>query len=156
MALFLSGVVPLMGFSDYEGDDMPIMHWKPFFNDIENFDRPFKDQGFDLAIDVFEENGNVIAKMHVPGINPDDIDIYIDDHNNLHIAGERSEEAEESDKDYYHKEIRHGSFHRVIGLHCEVDEEAITATVEDGVLTIVMPKVMEEEKQVRKIKVQKK
>lgn len=155
IAISLSIAMNLIGFSNEEYD-MSLLRWKPFFNDLEEFDKPFRDQGFDLAIDLYEEDNNVIAKMHVPGIDADDIDIYIDEYNHLHISGERSERKEEKEKDYYHKEIRQGSFQRVIPIHAEIDEDQITATVENGVLTIIMPKTMEEQKQVKKIKVQRK
>lgn len=155
MALCLTGVINLIGFSN-EGYDMSMIKWKPFFNDLEEFDKPFRDQGFDLAIDLYEEDNNVIAKMQVPGIDPDDIDVYIDDYNHLHISGERSEKEEEKEKDYYHKEIRQGSFQRIVPIHAEIDEDRITAIVENGVLTIVMPKTMEEQKQIKKIKVERK
>ena len=123
---------------------MALIQWRPFpFDDFENFNRTF-----DLATDVYEENGNVVVEMHVPGINPDNVDISIENEH-LHVTGYREEREETEDQEYYRKEIRTGSFERLIPLPTAVDESNTRARYRDGVLTISLPKQEEKERKSR-------
>lgn len=123
---------------------MELIQWKPF----DEIDRLLDDRrflslprlGWDMAVDVFEEKGNVVAKMSLPGIEPNDIDIAVDE-DTLTISGEREEEQEVDQKDYYSKEIRRGSFSRTVRLPKSVDSETTEADYKDGVLTVTMPVV---------------
>ena len=74
----------------------------------------------------------------------------------MHIRGERKEEKEVEKKDYYHKEIRSGSFERIVPLPCFVDEKNTQAEITNGVLTIAMPKAKKEEIENKRIKVTQK
>ena len=108
-----------------EEENMSIKKWEPF--------------GQDLAIDVYEENGNVIAKMNVPGIDEANLKVYIEN-GDLHVSGKREEKKEIQEKNYYHKEIKRGSFNRVVSLPNDIDAAAMTWELSDGVLTVMMPK----------------
>ncbi|MCL5094291.1 MAG: Hsp20/alpha crystallin family protein [Patescibacteria group bacterium] len=136
---------------------MPIVQWGPGpFRDIQRF---FEEEGgplsalqrvgWDLAIDLYEEKGNIIAKMSLPGINPDNIDIQIED-SYLKISGSREEE----EKNYYYQEIRRGDFERTVKLPTTVLKDKASAEYENGVLMITIPIV--EEKKAKKIKIAKK
>ncbi|MCI0533107.1 Hsp20/alpha crystallin family protein [bacterium] len=125
---------------------MAIIKWEPF----PDFDRFFEDfgsvgfpqmpkMGWDLAIDVYEDGNDVVAKMNLPGIDPKNVDVTVEDAH-LRIAGSRSEEKEEKKKQYYSKEIRRGSFERVVRLPHPVMEGKIKAEYQKGVLTVRMPK----------------
>ena len=127
---------------------MAIIKWEPF----SELDRIFEDRyfpaisfpslsskfGWDLAVDLYEEKGNVIAKLALPGINPDDIDISVEA-DMLRISGKREEEKETKDKNYYSKEIRRGAFSRVLSLPKSVDAAKTSAEYKDGVLQVTMP-----------------
>ena len=133
---------------------MPIIRWKPFkdFNDFfEDFGHSHCNGG-DLAVDVFEQNSDILVEMNIPGINPDKIDIEVENMR-LHVSGSREEKSETKDKQYYHKEVRRGSFERVIQLPCPVDQTQTRADFKDGVLTITLPK--KEHSGSSKIKVEK-
>lgn len=138
---------------------MAIIKWDPF-GDFERFfgedfsPMPMPKIGWDLATDVYEEDNNVVAEMNIPGIDSQKIDISIKD-GYLRVSGSREEEKEKKRKDYYSKEIRRGSFERVVKLPAEVDESKTKAEHKDGVLRIVMPKISKE-KPSRKIKVETK
>ncbi len=125
---------------------MSLIKWEPF----DDFDRLFRDvasfptrrtdnMSFDLAADVYEDGNNLVAEMNLPGLAGDDIDVEVED-NHLRISGRREEEEEKKEKNYYTKEIRRGSFDRVVPLPNAVDREKVEATYEDGVLKVVMPK----------------
>lgn len=122
---------------------MAIIKWEPFGDINRFFDEfpvpSFKDIGNDLAVDVYEEGDNVIAKMNVPGVDPEKINVSVED-NTLRVSGAHEEEKEEKQKHYYHKEIRKGSFERVISLPQAVEKDKVSADYENGILMITLPK----------------
>jgi len=133
---------------------MPFIRWKPF-RELEELleDFPFA-HTWDLAADVYEEDNNLVVEMHTPGIDPDRVEIEVED-NHVHIVGSRQEEQEVENKQYYRKEIKRGSFERIIALPYTVVAEDTVASFEEGVLKITLPKAVKEKKS-NKIKVTKK
>jgi HSP20 family protein len=124
---------------------MQLIKWEPlkeidrFFDD--RFLQPFSTfskLGLDLAVDVYEEKGNVVAKMSLPGIKSEELDISLED-DMLTISGRREEEKETDKKDYYSKEIRRGSFSRTVSLPKSVDAGKAEAKYNDGELVVTMP-----------------
>lgn len=123
---------------------MSLIKWEPF----SEFDRLFDERafsslpklGWDLAVDIYEEKGDVIAKMSLPGVKAEEVDIAIEG-DTLTISGRREEEQETKDKDYYSKEIRRGSFSRTAALPTSVEADKATAKFEDGMLVVTMPAV---------------
>ncbi len=132
---------------------MSLIKWEPFgefdrfFTDFPNHLSAF---GRDMAVDLYEEGGSLIAEMSVPGMDPEKIDISVEG-NYVHISGHREEQKEQNEKQFYSKEICRGSFERTVRLPEEVDESSVEAEYKDGILKIVMPK--KEEKKREKIKV---
>ena len=124
---------------------MQLTQWKPLEDEFSDFPLAFRKFGGDLSVDLYEEDSNLVAKMTLPGITPEDIDITIDD-DLLTVSGMREEEQETDEKDYYSKEIRRGSFSRAVRLPKAVDAEATSADYKDGVLVITMPTVESEER----------
>jgi HSP20 family protein len=102
------------------------------------------------SIDVAETDAAMEAKIDLPGVKPDEIEIQLNG-NILTICGERKEEKEEKGKTYHRLERRTGTFSRSITLPCAVAEDEVAAEFHDGVLTVTLPKT--EEAKVRKIKV---
>jgi HSP20 family protein len=102
------------------------------------------------SIDVSETDAAVEAKVDLPGMKPDEIDIRLNA-NVLTVSGERKEEKEEKGKTYHRLERRAGTFSRSITLPCPVAEDEVAAEFHDGVLTITLPKT--EQANARKIKV---
>lgn len=132
-----------------------LIRWRPFqdlglerFFD-EDFLVPFTKTGFDLATDVYEEGGNLVIKMNAPGFQGDAIDISFEG-GYLKVSGQRKEEKEEKQKNYYCKEIHSGSFERLVRLPFPVRQDKAEAEYKDGVLKIVVPR---EEQKGNKVKV---
>ena len=69
------------------------------------------------------------------------------------MSGKIDEKKEEKEKDYWRKEIRKGSFERMMRLPVAVKEDAIEATYDKGVLKVVMPKAKAKPSSKVKIKV---
>ena len=94
---------------------------------------------FSPAIDLAENETEIVVRAEVPGCEPDEINIAVQDHM-MTIKGERKGSSEEKKENYYHMERRQGSFRRDINLPAEINADKIEAKCRDGVLTITMPK----------------
>lgn len=93
-----------------------------------------------LAVDVYQDKKNIIIKSTIAGVEPDDIDISIDN-DMITIRGRREKQRDISEDDYFYQECYWGGFSRSIILPVEVDAEGIEAGMRNGVLTITLPKV---------------
>lgn len=105
------------------------------------------------TLDISETKDDLVIKAEVPGLEPKDIDISLSD-GILTIKGEKKEEREEKEEDYYLMERCYGSFARSIQLPKRVQSDKIQATYKNGVLKIVLPKSEEAKKKEIKIQVQ--
>lgn len=124
---------------------MALIKWEPF-GEIDRFfeDLPsavFPKMGWDLAVDIYEKDGNLMAEMNLPGVDPDKIDVSVEG-NHLRISGSREESKEEKQKQYYSKEIRRGSFERLVRLPTEVQKDKVSAEYKNGELLVMMPKAV--------------
>lgn len=102
------------------------------------------------AIDVFEKNGSLVVKADVPGMSAKDIEVTMTE-DGVTISGQRSEEKEVKEKDYYRCERSYGSFSRQIPLPAGADRDKAQATFKDGVLEVTFP--LKEEAKQKKIEV---
>jgi len=82
-----------------------------------------------------------------------DIDIALNG-DSITIKGEKKEETEEKEKDYYRMERSYGIFTRTVPLPEEVDTEKAEARFNKGVLTVTLPKTEETRNKTKKIKVE--
>ncbi|WP_417377739.1 Hsp20/alpha crystallin family protein [Gimesia sp.] len=138
---------PLSRFSQ---DLSSFMGRAPFLslrNEMDNLLNRFSDdfgngwltQGYAASLDLSETNNHIEVRMDVPGIKPEEIDVEVSG-NLLRITGERKEEQEEKGKTFHRIERRSGSFSRSVTLPCEVEENQVEASCNNGVLTITLPK----------------
>src|SRR3989338_9486312 len=105
---------------------MALIKWEPF-NEIDRFFEnfpPLAKVGWDLAVDVYEKDNTLVAEMNLPGIDPEKISISVED-GYLRVAGSREESKEEKKKHFYSKEIRRGSFERVVRLPSVVQKDKV-------------------------------
>lgn len=107
------------------------------------------------AINVYEKGKNIVVECQLPGIDPENVKIDVSD-DLVKLSGEKKEEKEEKDKNYYRREISYGSFARSVALPKKVKSSGAEAEYSDGVLRITLPKVEEKESKTVKIKVKKK
>ncbi|MBM2821152.1 MAG: heat shock protein Hsp20, family protein [Candidatus Berkelbacteria bacterium] len=144
-----------------EGDKMPrfIAPWSPF-GDLDRFfdeDLPIRPRirGFQFPmINVKHSDKDITVTADIPGLKEEDLNIEVGD-TFVDISGERKEEITEEDEGFVHQEVRYGSFVRRIPLPTKVDAEKTEATIKDGQLKIVIPKLEPEKPKVTKIKVKK-
>lgn len=88
----------------------------------------------------------------VPGLKAEDIEIKIAE-GVLRISGERKEEREGKENGFLFSERHYGHFERSIQLPAGVDEDKITATARDGLLTVALPKTAAAQQREKKIPV---
>jgi HSP20 family protein len=102
------------------------------------------------AVDIFETAHELVVKADLPDLNPQDLDIRVEN-NILTIRGERKFENKENEENYLRVERAYGSFSRSFSLANSVKSDAIKADYHNGVLTLSIPK--REEAKPKQIKV---
>ncbi|MEW6601982.1 MAG: Hsp20/alpha crystallin family protein [Nitrospirota bacterium] len=139
---------------------------EPFGMLSEDFNRMFENlfRGFDMdlfggrsgifspSVEVSENEKEIKVEAELPGLDEKDIDITLTDER-LTISGEKKEENESSDKDFFMKERTYGSFRRSIPLYAEVQTDKVKAHFKKGVLTVTLPKTEKERENKKKINV---
>ena len=92
-----------------------------------------------LSIDVYQTPDKLVVKSTIAGVKPADIDISINN-DMLTIRGKR-ESLEKINEDHYLiKECYWGGFSRSIILPVEVEAENVEAAIDNGILTVILPK----------------
>ena len=151
---------------------MPIIPWRPFW-DIERF---FEEEWPEIwegprwglrrwleefpmvrtpRMDLYETNGEVVAEVELPGVDPKNIEVEVKD-NVLKVEAKAEEKKEVKERGYYRKEMGARYFKRQVSLPTEVIGEKAEAEYKEGVLKITIPKVKptkKEEKKGIKIKI---
>jgi len=111
---------------------------------FENFaETPGKEQlaagSFVPAVDIYEDEHNLVLKLEVPGVNEDDLNVSLEN-NLLTVSGERKFEKEEKEENFHRIERRYGSFARTFRLPSTVDAEKVEASYDKGLLKITIGK----------------
>lgn len=130
---------------------MAIIRWDPFreMTQLQNrFDRLFeavggREESWLPAVDVFDTQDAVVLKAELAGMDPNDIQIEVED-NVLTIKGERKFEEKIDEERYYRVERRFGSFQRSLALPQGVKTDEIEASYDEGILTVTVPKAEQE------------
>jgi HSP20 family protein len=102
------------------------------------------------AVDIYEQEGNIVLKAEVPGVNPKDVGILVEN-NVLTLRGERKFDEEVKKESYHRVERSYGTFTRSFTLPNVVDIDKIKAEHKDGVLRVTLPK--KEEAKPRQIQI---
>jgi HSP20 family protein len=138
---------------------MAIVRWEPFrdlmtvqdrmnriFDDaFRGAGRPVGEEDWALggawapAVDIYEHEGSLVLKAELPGIDPKDVDVRVEN-NVLTLQGERKFESEVKREQYHRVERAYGAFSRSFTLPNVVDTEKIKAEFKDGLLRVVLPK----------------
>ena len=94
------------------------------------------------AVDIYEHEGNIVLKAELPGVEPKDVDIRLEN-NVLSLRGERRFDSEVKQENYHRVERAYGAFSRSFSLPTTVEVSKIAAEYRDGVLTLRLPKAEE-------------
>lgn len=110
--------------------------------EISSDDSEWLDENYDgqLSVDVYQTDKDVIIKSTIAGVKPEDIDISFNN-DMITIKGVRKQQEEINKEDYFYQECYWGGFSRSIILPVEVKSDRAEAVLENGILTITLPKV---------------
>ena len=92
-----------------------------------------------IALDAVEEDGKLVVRASLPGVDSDEIKVTIED-GVLTIDGETKGDDEVKVGNYLIRERRAGSFHRSVRLPDSVDVDQAETNYDEGVLTVAVPK----------------
>jgi HSP20 family protein len=140
---------------------MAIVRWEPFRDLVSLqermnrlFDESYRSRGgaaagqddewalggsWAPAVDIYEREGNIVLKAEIPGVDPKNVDIRVEN-NTLTLRGERKLDDEIKRDSYHRVERSYGAFTRSFTLPNVVDQEKIKAEYKDGVLHLTLPK----------------
>src|SRR5580704_15449909 len=119
----------------------------------ETFERPGQESNLTAwapAVDIYENEHELVVKADLPDIDPKDLDIRVEN-NILTIRGERKFEKKVNEDNYLRVERAYGAFSRSFALANTVNPDGIKADYQNGVLTLTIPK--REEAKPKQIKV---
>ena len=91
------------------------------------------------TLDLGATDREYTITVEIPGVDENDVKLEIVD-DTLTIRGEKKQEKEQKEKNYYRMERSYGSFQRVLSLPEDADQDKINATFKKGVLTVTMPR----------------
>ncbi|MGD0697498.1 MAG: Hsp20/alpha crystallin family protein [Terriglobia bacterium] len=134
---------------------MAIVRWEPFRDLVatqDRFNRLFNEalsplfegsaagtQNWAPAVDIYENDQNVVLKAELAGVDPKDVEVRVED-GTLYLKGERKYEKEVKEENYHRIERSYGSFMRSFPLPNSVDADKAAADYKNGVLTLTLPK----------------
>ena len=126
-------------------------NWLPtFFNDFFDNDCMLKANATAPAINVIENEKDYKVELAAPGMTKEDFNIQLGNEGELTITMEKKsdtkEEPKNENKKYLRREFSYTKFQQSFVLPDDVDKAKISASVNDGVLTIDLPKQAIEEK----------
>ena len=122
-------------------------NWIPaVFNDLFNTEFLPKASCTAPAINVKESDKAYTVELAAPGLKKEDFNVHINDEGNLVIKMESKQEKKDEDKNtrYLRREFSYSKFEQTLILPDDVKKEDISAKVEHGVLTVELPKLVEE------------
>jgi HSP20 family protein len=147
---------------------MAVTRWDPFMA-MARLDRDFDDlvrrtwgggtagssSGFVPAVELVSRGDDVLIRLELPGVNPaEDLDIEVAP-GKLTIRGERKEQSDKDRDGVLVRELRYGSFNREFALPQGVDESAVEAHYDQGMLEVLVRGVVRRPPEPKKIQIRK-
>jgi HSP20 family protein len=103
------------------------------------------------TVNVFDAGDQFVIKAELPGVDPKNVDVEVQN-NTLLLRGERRFDDADENVAYHRREREQGQFRRVVRLPGKVDSDQAAASYHDGVLTLRVPKA--KETQPRRVEIQ--
>ncbi|MEO1590399.1 MAG: Hsp20/alpha crystallin family protein [Cyanobacteria bacterium J06632_22] len=137
---------------------MMVRYWQPF-EELETLRREF-DRAFDTAVAVkttftpaaslTEEENAYVLQLMLPGVDANNVDIQAS-RKAVAISGERKAPEQAEDVRVLHNDFSYGTFRRVVNLPAGIDHENVEASYAEGILTLRLPKSVENINRVVKV-----
>lgn len=115
-----------------------------FFGEMDNQFAPFR-------TDIIDQGDKYLLKADMPGFKKEDININIQG-DQLAVTAEHKEETNDSNKNYIRKERRYGALSRSFDIE-GIDASKISASYNDGVLELQLPKIIETKPEAKTIEI---
>lgn len=149
---------------------MPLMRWEPF-REVEMLRRQMNQLFYDLAeanqgasseisrsnttawvpaVELHDNGSELLLRAEIPGVEGKDLDIQVMQ-DAVSIAGKHRYEKKSESNGNFRSEFRYGSFQRVIPLPTKVQNQQVKADLKDGILTLTLPKLQQEQNKVFKV-----
>ena len=123
--------------------------WIPeVFNGLFNEGNMQKANTTAPAINVKESLTKYTVELAAPGMRKDDFEVNLNENGDLHIKMENKHQPEQEAHVYLRREFSYAKFEQTLILPDDVNKEKISASVADGVLTIQLPKMQQEEQKI--------
>jgi len=125
-------------FDDFEFDDL----FGRMSRQFEEMSRQFEGSrafGREMAVDLREDDDSFVAVVDLPGFEKSDIDLSVTD-DMLTVEASRSESADDEGEHYVHRERRSDTIRRSIRIPAAVRPDDASATYNNGVLSVTLPK----------------
>lgn len=132
-------------------------NWLPaMFDDFFDNEWMKKTNATAPAINVIETDTAYKVEVGAPGMNKEDFNVHVDENGNLVIAMEKKVENKEEDKEkkgrYLRREFSYTKFQQTLILPEDVEKDTINASMNDGVLSIELPRITHEpQKKIAKV-----
>jgi HSP20 family protein len=140
---------------------MTVIRWAPFreltslqhdmdrlLNHVhERWEHPAAD--FIPVAEILNTNSHIYINVEIPGVTPSDIDLQVTAQT-VAIVGERPQPLTDGE---VRSELRYGKFHRVIALPEKVQNDQVEAKYENGLLKLVLPKLVEDKNKIVKVEI---
>jgi len=129
---------------------LPVLNrnlWMPeVFNDFFDSDYMPRANSTAPAINVKETETEYVVELAAPGLKKEDFQVNIDDDGNLRIKMEKKEDKKDDNKKehYLRREFSYTKFEQTLVLPDDVEKDKIAARVNEGVLTVDLPKIAKE------------
>lgn len=115
--------------------------WLPsIFSDFFDNDWMMKANATTPAVNVIENETDYKVEVAAPGMTKEDFCVHMADEDQLVISMEKKNETKDNNNKYLRREFSYSKFQQTLILPDDVEKEHISATVNDGVLTINLPK----------------
>lgn len=116
-------------------------NWLPsIFNDFFDNDWTLKVNTTSPAVNVIESDKEYKVEVAAPGMSKDDFNVHLTTDNELVITMEKKNEENNDDKKYLRREFSYTKFQQTLVLPDDVEKDHINASVNNGILTIDLPK----------------
>jgi HSP20 family protein len=139
-------------FDDIEFDDLFGRMSRQFEEMSRQFDST-RSFGREMAIDIREDGDSLVAVVDLPGFEKEDIDLTVTE-DVLTIEASRTDSAETDDDHYVHRERRSDTARRSIRLPAAIHADDASATYNNGVLSVTLPKLIVDDEDARHIDVE--
>jgi len=114
--------------------------------------RQFKTLEAEVPVNVSETDIELIVRAELPGFKKDEIKLVITK-DTFELTAEKKHEEIERSETFYRREVGHKSVHRAFALPVDIDADKVSAKLEEGVLTVTMPKLETEKKRKKAVEI---